>query len=112
MISLTDTRHILLTGYGDEETNQIEILANGTTSICQPSKFKFPRNIDGASGVLVGTSMIVCGDDENADVCYIFEDQDKNWRLLARMKENAKARTDRELSEETKELRDALELDS
>ena len=65
------------------------IQPNGTTTICQASSHKYPLDIYGASGALVGTTMVICGgynsDDEiTYSACYSFSN-DNQWRNLTKM---------------------------
>ena len=57
-------KYVLVTGYPrTDETAQMEIISeDGTTVICQNSKNKYPKNVDGASGAVTdGTTIVACG---------------------------------------------------
>ena len=61
------------------------IQPNGTTTICQDSSHKQPLDIVGASGALVGTTMVSCGGSyPRTSACYSFSN-DNQWRNLTKM---------------------------
>ena len=61
---------------------------NGSSTICQASSFKYPIDVYGVSGALVGTTMVSCGgygDGTTYDSCYKFDKQDNQWKFLSNM---------------------------
>ena len=93
--SLTETKQILITGDGDDQAPKMELLErNGSSTICQASSFKYPIDVNYASGALVGTTMVLCGgygDDTYYDSCYRFDKQDNQWTFLSKMSTPRKA---------------------
>lgn len=87
---LADFKQVLITGDDDDQAQKMEVIQpNGTTTICQASSHKYPLDIYGASGALVGTTMVSCGgynsDDEiTYSACYSFSN-DNQWRNLTKM---------------------------
>ena len=72
----------------------VVIQPNGTTTTCQPTSHKYPLDINSASGVLVGNTMVICGGRFDRfvrakhikyyDDCFSFG-EDNQWRNLSRM---------------------------
>ena len=83
---LTDFKQVLITGYNDYQAQKMEVIQpNGTTTICQASSHKYPLDIYGASGALVGTTMVSCGGSyPRTSACYSFSN-DNQWRNLTKM---------------------------
>ena len=80
---LTDFKQVLITGRGAQKMEVIQ--PNGTTTICQASSHKQPLDIYGASGALVGTTMVSCGGSyPRTSACYSFSN-DNQWRNLTKM---------------------------
>ena len=69
------------------------ITANGSTSICNTSSYKYPNILTGASGGFLGNKMIICGGDFHfyADpsniTCYSFGDENE-WQEHSSPKDN------------------------
>ena len=86
--SLTETKQILITG-SDDQAPKMELLErNGSSTICQASSFKYPIDVEYASGALVGTTMVSCGgygDGTTYDSCYKFDKQNNQWTFLSKM---------------------------
>ena len=64
--------------------------ANGSSTICQASSFKYPIDVYYASGALVGTTMVSCGGlnlgkDTAHDSCYKFDKKNNQWTFLSNM---------------------------
>ena len=87
--SFTETKQILITGLLDDQAPKMELLErNGSSTICQASSFKYPIDVYGASGALVGTTMVSCGgfgDGTYYDSCYKFDKQNNQWTFLSKM---------------------------
>ena len=89
--SLTETKQILITGssYENPQAPKMELLErNGSSTICQASSFKYPIDVEYASGALVGTTMVSCGgygDGTTYDSCYKFDKQNNQWTFLSKM---------------------------
>ena len=88
--SLTETKQILITGYDDDQAPKMELLEkNGSSTICQASSFKYPIDVESASGALVGTTMVLCGGRDYSDMvydsCYSFDKQNNQWTFLSKM---------------------------
>ena len=80
---LADFKQVLITGDDDDQAQKMEVIQpNGTTTICQAISHKYPLDIYGASGALVGTTMVICG--ETTTACYSFSN-DNQWRNLTKM---------------------------
>ena len=69
------------------------ITANGSTSICNTSSYKYPNILTGASGGFLGNKMIICGgdylsyDDPSNITCYSFGDENE-WQEHSSRKDN------------------------
>ena len=83
---LADFKQVLITGDDDDQAQKMEVIQpNGTTTICQDSSHKYPLDIYGASGALVGTTMVSCGGSyPTTSACYSFSN-DNQWRNLTKM---------------------------
>ena len=70
----------------DDQAQKMQVIQpNGTTTICQDSSHKYPLDIYGASGALVGTTMVSCGGSyPRTSACYSFSN-DNQWRNLTKM---------------------------
>ena len=86
--SLTETKQILITGFDDQAWKMELLERNGSSTICQASSFKYPIDVEYASGALVGTTMVSCGgygDGTTYDSCYKFDKQNNQWTFLSKM---------------------------
>ena len=88
--SFTDTRIVLITGNeyeddGGDEDGRMELIVNDNmTTLCQINN-DFPIDgVRGATGNVLGTSMIICGGDGNLKDCYEYT-YEKNWTHLTQM---------------------------
>ena len=102
--SLTETKQMMITGFlslfdqkmetgSNDQAPKMELLErNGSSTICQASSFKYPIDVYGASGALVGTTMVSCGGRSGRyphytyyDSCYSFDKQNNQWKFLSKM---------------------------
>ena len=91
-IFISDVTQVLVTGKGSQANLMEVITANGTTSICNASSYKYPNSLAYASGGFSGNKMIICGGGyrfaEPINVsCYSFG-RENGWKLHSIQKDN------------------------